>query len=144
MAVLNQLPVIFRKDSVESQIDRLFDDAIRSVTEWSQAWDPRCNVFEDEQGFTVQMALPGLEADRIDVQVEKNVLHVKGERKNSASEDRKWYRRDIGEGAFSCSFRLPDDADQEKAMASYRQGLLTITFPKREKARPRQITIACQ
>ena len=140
----NQLPVLFHKGSIESQIDRLLDDAVQSVNGWLQPWEPACNVFENAQGFTVQMALAGLDASQIDVQVENNVLRVKGERKLGESEGRRWYTRGIGEGAFSCSFKLPDYTDHEKSTASYKQGLLTITFPKREEAKPRQITIECR
>jgi HSP20 family protein len=140
----NQVPVLFRNGSGELQIDRLLDEAIQSVTEWSQAWDPACNVFEDEQGFTVQMALPGLDANQIDVRVEHNVLRVKGERKRDESDGRRWYVQGIAEGPFSCSFKLPDYTDHEKSTASYKQGLLTITFPKREDAKPHRIMIECQ
>lgn len=144
MVIPNQSPTVFRNGSVESQIDRLLDGAIQSVNEWSQAWEPSCNVFEDEEGFTVQMALPGLEANQIDVQVENNVLRVKGERKSDASEGRTWFARGIAEGTFSCSFRLPDYTDHERSTASYKQGLLTVAFPKREEAKPRSIMIECQ
>ncbi|WHZ28871.1 MAG: hypothetical protein OJF51_003669 [Nitrospira sp.] len=139
-----QLPVLFHNGSAESQIDRLLDDAIQSVNGWPQSWKPATNVFEDEQNFSVQMALPGLDANQIDVRVENNVLQVKGERKHDESEGRRWYRHGIEEGAFSCSFKLPDYADHEKSTAAYRQGLLTITFPKREEAKPRQIMIECR
>ena len=49
-----QLPVRIHNRSLESKIDTLLDDVIRSVNEWSRLWDPGCNVFEDEQGFTVR------------------------------------------------------------------------------------------
>lgn len=144
MVLLNQLPVVFGNSSMDKQIDRLLGDAIQSVNEWSQSWEPSCNVFEDEEGFTVQIALPGLEATQIDVQVENNMLRVKGERKSDASEGRTWYARDIKEGTFSCSYRLPAAVDHEKSTASYKQGLLTITFTKREEAKRRHIMIECQ
>ena len=137
----NQLPVLFANRSAESQIDRLLNDAIHSANQWSQSWSPACNVFENKEGFTVQMALPGLEANQIDVQVENNVLRVKGERQHEESEGRQWYMHGIGAGAFSCSFTLPDYADSDKSVASYKQGLLSITFPKREEAKPRSIMI---
>lgn len=143
MVVLNQLPVLCRNGSIESQIDRLLDDAVRSVSEWSRAWDPSCNVYEDEAGFTIQMALPGLAPQQIDVQIEDQMLRVKGERRVDTSEERTWYSRDIAEGPFSCSFKLPAYVDQEKSTASYKQGLLTITFPKRDEAKPRRIAIEC-
>lgn len=143
MVVLNQLPVLFPNGSVESQIDRLLDDAVRSVSEWSRAWDPSCNVYEDEAGFTIQMALPGLDPQQIDVQIEDQMLRVKGERRVDTSQERTWYSRDIAEGPFSCSFKLPAYVNQEKSTASYKQGLLTITFPKRDEAKPRRIAIEC-
>jgi HSP20 family protein len=137
----NQLPVLFANRSAESPIDRLLNDAIHSVNQGSQSWNPACNVFEHKEGFTVQMALPGLDANQIDVQVENNVLRVKGERKQEESERQQWYMHEIGAGAFACSFTLPDYADRDKSTASYKQGLLTITFPKREETKPRAIMI---
>lgn len=139
----NQSPVLLPNRSVESQIDHLLDDAIQSVNAWSQSWTPACNIFENEEGFTVQMALPGVEANQIAVQVENNILRVKGERKRSESEGHRWYMQGIGAGAFSCVFNVPEYADHEKSVASYKQGLLTISLPKKEQAKPRQITVEC-
>ena len=144
MSGQNQLAVLFPQGSEESQIDRLLHDAIHSVKQGSQSWSPECNAFEDGHGFTVQLALPGLEANQIDVQVEHNVLRVKGERKHEESEGRQWYMHGIGAGAFSCTFKLPEYSDREKSTASYKHGLLTITFPKREEAKPRAIMIECR
>lgn len=140
----SQVPVLFHNGSVESQVDHLLDDAIQAVSEWSASWDPTCNIFEDPDRFTVQMALPGMESSQIDVQVENHVLRVKGERKNETSEQTRWYTRSIPEGVFSCSFTLPAYVDHDKSTASYRHGVLTITFPKREEAKPRRIMIECQ
>lgn len=140
----NQLTVLFPQGTEDSQIDRLLQEAVHSVNQWSQSWTPACNAFEDEQSFTVQLALPGVEAKQIDVQVEHHVLRVKGERTHEESEGRHWYRRGIGAGAFACTFTLPEYADREKSTASYKQGLLTITFPKRDEAKPRAIMIECQ
>jgi HSP20 family protein len=144
MMVLNQLPVVFRNRSVDLQIDRLLDDAIQSVNEWSRPWDPAFDVFEDEQGFTVQMALPGLEANQIDVEVENDMLRINGERKHDTSEGKTWYARNTAAGMFSCSFRLPNYVDHEKSTAAYKQGLLTVTFPKRQEAKLRRINIESQ
>jgi len=74
-----------------AQIDRMLGDAIQSVNGWSQSWDSACNVFEDEQSFMVQMALPGRRANEVDVQVENNMLRVKGEWKRDEPKDRRWY-----------------------------------------------------
>jgi HSP20 family protein len=143
MVMLNEVPMVFRNGSVESEIDQLLDDTLQSMKEWSQEWEPACNTFEDEQGFTIQMALPGMEADQIDLWVENNVLRVKGQRSHGVATGTTWYERGIPEGAFSCSFRLPAFVDHDKSTASYRQGLLTINFPKRDEAKPRRIAIEC-
>ncbi|MBL8075330.1 MAG: Hsp20/alpha crystallin family protein [Nitrospira sp.] len=140
----SQMPVLFRNGSVESQVDRLLGGAIQAVSEWRGTWEPTCNIFENQDAFIVQMALPGLEPSQIDMQVEHNVLQVKGERKSESTEQTKWYTRSIPEGVFSCSFTLPAYVDHDKSTASYRHGVLTITFPNREKAKPRRIMIECQ
>ncbi|MGD9725883.1 MAG: Hsp20/alpha crystallin family protein [Nitrospiraceae bacterium] len=141
MMILNESPVPFRNGSLDSQIDRVLSDAIQSVNQWSKQWNPACNVYENDEGFTVQIALPGWDAKEIDVQVEDQILCVQGGRNSDESEQRIWYERGIGTGPFSSSFRLPDYADQKNAKASHNQGLLTITFPKREEAKARHILI---
>ncbi len=144
MTWANQVPTLFPGGSAESQIDRLLDDAIRTVSASPPCWDPTCNIFENSNGFTVQMALPGMEPNQIDVQVENNVLRVKGERKTELTEESRWYTRSIPEGVFSCSFTLPAYANHEKCTASYRHGILTVAFPKREEAKPHRIQIESQ
>jgi HSP20 family protein len=96
----SQMPALFHHGSVESQVDRLLDDAIQAVSEWSESWDPTCNIFEDSDGFTVQMALPGIEPSHIDVQVEHNALRVKGERKSETEERRVCYVSNCRQAAF--------------------------------------------
>ena len=72
------MPVPFRNRSLDSQIDRVLSDAIQSVNPWSQRWDAACNVYENDEGFTVQIGLPGWNANELDVQVENQMLCVKG------------------------------------------------------------------
>lgn len=144
MMVLNQFPAVFRNGSLESQIDRLLDDAIGSVNGGSRPWTPAYNVFEDVQGLTVQMAIPGWEANQIKVEVVNNELHVTGERPTDMAEHRTWLVRNLPEGNFKWSCQLPDSADTAHSTASYTQGLLTLHFPTRDEAKPRQIAITCQ
>lgn len=144
MARESQVPVLPHNGSMESQVDRLLDDPIQTVGERSESWEPPCNMFEDQDRFTLQMALPGLEPSQIDVQVEHNVLRVKGKRKSETSEQTKWFTRSIPEGSCSCSFKLPMFLDHEKSTTSYRHGVLTVTFPKREAAQPWCIMIERQ
>jgi HSP20 family protein len=144
MMVVNQFPAVFRNGSLESQIDRLLDDAIGSVDGGSRSWTPAYNMFEDAQGLTVQMAIPGWDANQIKVEVVNNELHVTGERSADAAEQRTWHVRNLPEGNFKWSCQLPDSVDTAHSTASYTQGLLTLHFPTREEAKPRQIAIICQ
>jgi HSP20 family protein len=137
MMVVHQLMPVGHRQSIETEIDRLFDDAIRG----SSTWEPTCNVYEDENNFCVQIAVPGMSVDQIDAQVEHDTLHVKGGRKHETSEGKTWYAREFEEGPFACSFQLPSHVNCHAANAVYDQGVLTITFPKREEAKPRRIMI---
>lgn len=141
MTWANQLPTFFHDTSFDTQIDRLFDEAVRAVSRWRSAWEPACNAYEDANNFYVQLALPGMEASQIDVQVDDNVLCIKGERKSEPSGEVTWYAHEFPDGPFSCSFRLPPSVDPSKSTASYTQGVLTIVFPKHEEAKPRRIMI---
>ena len=121
-------------------VDQLLSDALRTVT--GPALAPACNTYEDEHGFWVRAALPGMERKDIDIVLEDGVLTVKGERKDENQEaNRTYFTREIGWGTFSRSFRLPTNVDSNKVSASYRDGVLTIELPKFEEAKPRRITI---
>ncbi len=144
MTWATQLPTLFRDSSFDAQIDRLFDEAVRAVSRWRSAWEPDCNVYEDANNFYVQLALPGMEPNQIDVQVEHDLLCIKGERKSEPSGDVTWYTHEFPSGPFSCSFRLPSYVEHSKSTATYKQGVLTITFPKYEDMKPRRIMIEAQ
>src|SRR6184192_897452 len=104
-------------------------------------WDPACNTYEDEQGYWVQVVLPGLDRKDINIVFEDGVLTVKGEPKEEAAPNRTYFTREIERGSFARAFRLPSTVDPGKVSASYKEGLLTIQIPKREETKPRQITI---
>jgi HSP20 family protein len=128
-----------------SEIDRLFDEAMREVGHGVSRWSPACNISEDEKDFYVEAALPGLEPKDIEVIVEDGVLTVKGQvAHNTTEKGTSWLIREIWTGAFSRSLRLPDYVDHDKATASYKNGALMLTFPKREEVKPRRISIATQ
>lgn len=144
MSWASQLPSLFHNTSFDSQIDRLFEEASREFADWRSAWTPECNVYEDGTAFYVQIAVPGMDPGAIEVQIKENVLWVKGECKVEVGDDRTWYVQELSGGPFSCSFRLPGSVDASKSTASYKHGLLTITFPKYEEAMPRRIMIEGQ
>ena len=121
-------------------VDKFLKDTLE-VANRASAWSPACNTYEDEQGFWVQAALPGLDRKDINIVFDDGVLTVKGEVKEDDSSKRTYFAREIGWGEFSRSFRLPSNVDPSNVSASYKEGLLTIQIPKREEAKPRRIVV---
>lgn len=130
-----------RTDTFDRQIDRMFDEALRAFGTIESAWAPDSNAWEDENGFYVQMALPGWDTKDIALEVNNQVLVVRGERKDEPSTSNKYHLREIADGRFARLFKLPSFVDHEKAAATHKNGMLTITFPKREEAKSRRILI---
>jgi HSP20 family protein len=131
-------------DVFDRQIDRVFDEALRAFGASDQTWAPACNAWEDDSGFYVQMALPGWEPKAISLEVNNQVLAVKGERKDDVTVVPKYHVREIADGRFSRLFKLPTFVDHDNASATHKNGMLTITFPKREEAKCRRIMIQGQ
>lgn len=130
-----------RTDAFDRQVDRLFNEALRDFDASSQTWVPASNAWEDDNGFYVQMALPGWEPKEIALEVKNQVLTVKGERNVELKDSEKYHLREIADGQFTRLFRLPSFVEHDKATATHKHGLLTITFPKREEAKCRRIMI---
>ena len=127
------------------QVDRLFSDAVRSLGKRASTWVPACNAWEEAERFFLELTLPGWRSQEVSLAVENGVLTVEGVREDKEETDvkknRKYHIREGETGSFKRSFRLPEDLDQEKAHASFKDGILTIEFPKREEAKPRRIMI---
>jgi HSP20 family protein len=103
---------------------------------------PPVDILEDDQNIVVQAELPGVTENDVEIRLENNVLTISGERRLE-HEDRKQnvHRIERGYGRFTRSFTLPAVVDPEKVQANFDNGLLTITVPRREEAKPRQIKI---
>lgn len=127
---------------LERQIDRFLNEVLGTANGSATAWSPRCNVYEDANGFSVQAALPGVDPKTVSTVVDEGVLTISSERKDAPEEEsRTYYVREIGSCPFARSFRLPTNVDTEKVSASYKDGVLTIDLPKKEEAKPRRIAI---
>ena len=121
-------------------VDRLLQDTLRSMN--GVGWAPPCNAYEDEHGFHIEVALPGVDRQDMTIQLEDGVLTVKGERKEASSDNaRRYFTQEIGWGRFGRSFRLPTYIDPDKVSASHKDGVLMLDLPKREEAKPRRIEI---
>jgi HSP20 family protein len=107
-----------------------------------QAWAPTLDVRETEDQFEVAVDLPGLEPGDVSVTFEDGVLTVSGKREISSERSEQTYHRiERSYGSFARSLRLPRTADGEKIEAAFDKGVLTVTVPKAEVAKPRTIEV---
>ena len=104
---------------------------------------PEADVVETESEIRVQIELPGMRAEEVNVDLENNVLTVNGEKKEERSEERGTYHlSERRYGKFSRSFVLPRDVDAEQIHARFDHGVLSVTIPKSERARRRRIQVS--
>jgi HSP20 family protein len=122
---------------VEEEFDRLF--ARQGVR---NPWAPALDVHEREDDFQVTMDLPGLEPGDVKVTFEDGVLTVSGKRElSSEAQGTTYHRIERSYGSFARSVRLPHTTDGERISASFDKGVLTVSIPKAEAAKPRTIEV---
>jgi HSP20 family protein len=107
------------------------------------SWQPAVDIYEtDAREIVLRAELPGIRREDIDLTVENNTLTLRGERRRDPDvPDERYHRIERAYGPFSRSFTLPNTADPGRVRAEYRDGVLTVTLPVREEARPRQIQV---
>jgi HSP20 family protein len=130
--------------SIQEEINNLFDlDRFPATTGlFDRNFSPAIDVVEGKNEIFVACELPGLEQKDIDVSIASNVLTIKGEKKNEREEKRgKIYRKESYSGSFQRTLPLPATVDSEKVSAEFKDGILTITLPKKEEAKPKQISV---
>lgn len=124
---------------------RLFEDAFSRLLTEPQAnrpWTPAVDIYETENELVLKADLPDVDQNNIDVRVENQTLTIAGERKFEKKEDHKGYHRiERSYGNFVRSFAVPNTFDVEKINAQFRNGVLTVTLPKKEAAKPRQVKV---
>jgi HSP20 family protein len=109
----------------------------------NRTWTPPVDVRETPDAYVVSAELPGLAREDIQITLENNILRLSGERKFERDEKQENYHRiERSYGAFTRSFALPTQVDGERVQAGFKDGVLTVTVPKAEAARPRKIEIA--
>ena len=127
------------------EIDRLnkMFDSMFGGEPLSGVWTPAVDIYEDaNQNFVIKTELPGFKRDAIKVTFENNVLSIEGsrERETEVPPDQ-YHRMERQYGAFRRTFTLPTTVDSTNAQAAYQDGVLTITLPRREETKPRQIQV---
>lgn len=123
--------------------DRFFDDFnLPSVFSEETGFKPAFDVSETEDALIVKAELPGMEEKDIEISLSEGILTIKGEKKHEKEEESGQYHTvERRYGAFCRTMRLPAEVDAEKVDAVYKDGVLSVTMPKSETAKPRKIEI---
>ena len=131
--------------SFQDQIGRLLDSSVGRNEDASLArgnWIPPVDVAEEGDSIILKAELPGMKEEDIEIEFENGLLTLKGERSfESEKSERNYHRIERSYGKFVRSFNLPRSVDAEAIAANYENGVLEVTIPKREEAKPRQIRI---
>jgi HSP20 family protein len=108
----------------------------------TRSWAPPVDIYETEDAIVLKAELPGIDPKDVEVRVEDNTLYLKGERNYEKEvNEQNYHRIERSYGSFARSFSLPNSISAEKVKAEYKDGLLTLTMPKREEAKPKTIKI---
>lgn len=102
---------------------------------------PVCDVHETDKDYVLEFDLPGVKKDEINIEVVGNQIVVSGERRQEKKEEGKQHRMERRYGSFQRVFTLTDEIDADAIEANYHEGVLTLTVPKSEEAKPRKIRI---
>lgn len=128
--------------SLQGEINRLFDRDIDDSNGQLTQWPMRVDIREDENSIVVKADVPGMEQKDINVNVDNGMLTISEERTFSDEEHKdKYHRVERAYGRFSRSFQMPNTTNPENISATYKNGVLEVTLPKREEAKPRSIQV---
>lgn len=135
-------------DRVQREMSRLLEDApfrgfgLAREEPMTRGFLPAVDIAEEKDRITMEVELPGLDRENIDVTIENNRLTISGQRTlQQESEDRTYTRVERAYGSFTRTFSLPNTVDAERVEAQMDKGLLKIVLPKREEAKPKQIAV---
>jgi len=120
-------------EEIRREVNRMYDTAFA----------PALDVVEEKDNFLVKIDLPGLRKDDVSVTIQDNFLTIKGERKYDAEKkETNFYHRERVHGTFARTIELPTTVDAGKVLATFRDGVLHVTLPKTEAAKPKEIQVS--
>src|ERR1051326_5000539 len=139
-------PVVDRLTNLRDELERLFESPLEQFARGSQllngGWGPALDVYEDKDNLTVKAELPGMKREEIELSLHDGALMISGERKSEKKAEKgEEYRAERFVGRFQRTLRLPSAVAADKVKASYKDGILTVTLPKTEEAKPKQIDV---
>lgn len=146
---LNQLSNwsgVHRLADLSQELDRLFEAPIAGFNRASQVlgtWSPALEAFEDKDNFVIKVELPGVKKEDVKVSLENGSLTIAGERRSETKdEDAEVHHTERFYGRFERTLSLPKDIAADRVKAQYQDGILTVTLPKTEQAKPKQIDVS--
>lgn len=126
---------------LQRELNRFFEGGQKQETALN-TWTPAVDVYEDENAFLIKVELPEVSREDVKVNLEENTLSISGERRFENEDQRDGYHRvERSYGQFYRSFTLPPNVNAEAVSAQYKDGVLRLTLPKKEEAKPRQIDV---
>ena len=131
---------------LERVMDHLMREPVASFRRWPTLWDgrprPSLDVYETPDQVVAKAALPGISSEEVEVTIAKDTLVIRGESKQEGeTKDERYLLRERGHGAFHRAVYLPEGLDTDKTEAVFEDGVLTITFPKTEKAKAKEVKV---
>jgi HSP20 family protein len=135
--------------SIQDEMNKLFDDFLGRPlmrTEWSEGvWNPSVDISETKDNVLIKAEMPGLNKEDVKISMQDNMLTLTGEKKQEKEEkETNYHRIERSYGAFSRSFSLPTSVKSDKIRATYKDGILSITLPKTEEVKPKEIPISIE
>ena len=141
---LRTSPMLDIAPGFSREVDRLLSDIFnRNVVRFAEEWMPMVDVTETKDEIVVRAEVPGMTKEDISVTLQDNVLTLRGEKKQEKRElEAAFHRLERSYGSFVRSFTLPTLVQADKVKAAYKDGVLTITLPKAEEVKPKEISIS--
>lgn len=134
-------------ETLQNEMNKLFDFSlgrwpVRSTGLMEGAWNPSVDVFESKDNIMVKADIPGMKKEDIEISIHGDTLIIKGEKKEETeSKEKDYVKTERFYGSFNRALTLPSEVDETKGKASYKDGVLEMTLPKKEEKKPRQIKV---
>jgi HSP20 family protein len=142
---LSSWPGLDRWSTLRDELDSLFEMPLWSgfgrQSQLFSAWTPALDVYQNNDDVVAMIELPGMKKEEIEISLHDGMLTISGERKSETQQGDKAERSERIVGKFRRSVTLPTRIDANKVSASYKDGILTVTLPKAEEAKPKQIQV---
>ncbi len=123
------------------ELERMFDEDTFAPM-FRTMRSPAVDLYETDNEVVAEVSIPGMDAKKVDVEIENNVLHIRSnDEQVSEDKGKDYYRKEVRRGMFARSIALPTEVDSDKVTATSEKGILKIVMPKSEKVKPKKVAI---